>query len=148
MKHFPCFRVLKLLLIGILTMGLCACGALDTEQDPVEQPPAEQTPEPEPEPVPDTTLRDNAEKAIVSAIMGLAYKYDALSDLADMQDITIPNLQALAAGKGVPQEEFGALITALTPYKWQLEAVTGGTWAECWEGLKSRFRDIMQSMVD
>lgn len=52
MNHFSFFRVLKLLLIGILTMGLCACGASDTEQDPVEQPSAEQTPEPEPEPEP------------------------------------------------------------------------------------------------
>ena len=104
-------------------------------------------PEPEPEPVLDTTLRDNAEKAIVSAIMGLADKYNALSDIAGMQDITIPNLQALAAGKGVPKEEFGALITALTPYKWQLEAVTGGTWAECWEGLKSRFVQWMQELA-
>ena len=104
-------------------------------------------PVPEPEPVPDTTLRDNAEKAIVSAIMELAVKYDALSDLADMTDITIPNLQALAASKNVPQEEFGALITALTPYKWQLEAVTGGTWADCWEGLKSRFSQWMQELA-
>ena len=94
--------------------------------------------EPEPD-VPDTTDRDNAERSLVGAIKALAVKYDAISDLASLEDITIPNLRALADEKGVTPEDFGALITELTPYKWQLEAVTGFTWAECWEGLKSRF---------
>lgn len=105
----------------------------------------EYTPIPEPEP-PDTTDRDNAEKAIVGAIVALAIKYNALEDLASMQDITIPNLKALADSKGVPEEEYGALITMLTPYKWQLEAVTGQLWAECWEGIKSRWQQWMQEI--
>ena len=106
----------------------------------------DEIPAPEPEPVPDTTLRDDAEKAIVGAIVALAQKYDALGDLAAMEDINIPSLQALAAEKGVPDEEFGVLITSLTPYKWQLEAVTGLVWAEAWDGLKSRFAQWMQEI--
>lgn len=103
-------------------------------------------PIPPPEPEPDTTLRDNAEKAIVGAIKALAVKYNALEDLASMQDITIPNLKALADSKGVPEEEYGALITMLTPYKWQLEAVTGLLWSECWQGIKSRWQQWMQEI--
>lgn len=103
---------------------------------------------PIPEPIiPDTSERDNAEKAIVAAIAALAQKYDAIQDIASMEDITIPNLRALAVEKGVPDEEFGALITTLTPYKWQLEAVTGLVWADCWEGLKSRFMQWMQEIL-
>ena len=96
---------------------------------------------------PDTTERDNAEKAIVAAIAALARKYDATADIEGMEDITIPNLTALADAKGVPASEFGALITELTPYKWQLEAVTGLLWAECWEGLKSRFAQWMREIA-
>lgn len=99
-----------------------------------------------PIPSPDTTERDNAEKAIVGAIKALAVKYDALADLLALEDITIPTLTALAAAKGVPMEEFGALITTLTPYKWQLEAVNGVSWAECWSGLKSRFAQWMEEI--
>lgn len=99
-----------------------------------------------PEPIPDTTERDNAEKAIVAAIKALAVKYDALDDLKALNDITIPTLTELAVEKGVPMEEFGALITGLTPYKWQLEAVVGLTWAECWEGLKSRFAQWLEEI--
>lgn len=106
----------------------------------------EELPPPEPEPQPDTTARDNAEKAIVGAIRALAVRYNALADLAAMEDITIPNLEALAEAKGVPVDEFGALITMLTPYKWQLEAVTGLVWAEAWDGLKSRFKQWMEEI--
>ena len=105
------------------------------------------SPAPEPQP-PSTAERDNAEKAIVAAIAALARKYDATADIEGMEDITIPNLTALADAKGVPASEFGALITELTPYKWQLEAVTGLLWAECWEGLKSRFAQWMREIAE
>jgi len=103
----------------------------------------EQIPTPEP---PDTTERDNAERAIVLSIVKLAQKYYALQDLIAMEDITIPNLQALATGKGVSLEDWTALISEITPMKWQLEAVVGGTWAECWDGLKSRFKSYFEEI--
>lgn len=99
-----------------------------------------------PDPEPSTTERDTAEKAIVGAILALARKYDAVEDLVAIEDITIPNLKALADSKGVPEEEFGALITMLTPYKWQLEAVNGQLWADCWDGLKSRFSHWIEEL--
>lgn len=93
-----------------------------------------------------TEERDAAEKAIVGAIAALAMKYGAVDELKQMQDITIPALHELAISKGVPEAEYGALIMELTPYKWQLEAVTGQTWAECWSGLKSRFFTWMEQI--
>ena len=102
--------------------------------------------EPVAQPGQDTTERDTAEKAIVQAIMLAAVQYGALQDLAEMDDITIPALKELATGKGMPDAEFDALITKLTPYKWQLEAVENMTWADCWAGLKSRFAQWMQEL--
>lgn len=104
-------------------------------------------PEPEEPALPDTTERDTAEKAIVQAILAAATQYDAVQDIASMQDITIPALKELANQKGMPDSEFDALITKLTPYKWQLEAVENTTWADCWQGLKSRFAQWMQEIL-
>jgi hypothetical protein len=104
-------------------------------------------PPPEPE-QPNTTERDNAEKAIVQEIVTAAAHYNAVQELISIEDITIPNLRALANQKGMPDSEFDALITKLTPYKWQLEAVENTTWAECWDGLKSRFPQWIQEILE
>ena len=98
-------------------------------------------------PEPDTAERDAAERAIVQAIVGLAQKYGALQDLALIPEITIPALQALAQDKGVTLADWNDLIAAITPYKWQLEAVVGETWQDCWAGLKSRFRSYMAELL-
>ena len=111
--------------------------------DSFEYAPIPTPPEP---PAPDTTERDNAEKAIVQEIVTAATHYNAIQDLISIEDITIPNLRTLANQKGMPDSEFDALITKLTPYKWQLEAVENTTWAVCWEGLKSRFAQWMQEI--
>lgn len=105
-------------------------------------------PAPEPE-LPDTTERDTAEKQIVGLILQLAQAHDAVNDIAQMQDITIPNLEALAASKGVTTDsaEWLALIASITPLKWQLEAIEDTTWARCWQGLKSRFAQWMQELL-
>lgn len=95
-----------------------------------------------------TAERDAAEKQIVSVIVALARKYNALEDLAAIEDVTIPNLEALAKQKGVPEEEFSKLILSLTPMKWQLEAVEGGTWEKCWLGLKERFAKWIQEIIE
>lgn len=92
--------------------------------------------------------RDNAERAIVGAIVALAVKYDALEDLKAVGDITIPNLKALAERKEVSLTDWNALISSITPMVWQLEAVVGGTWADCWQGLKSRFAQWMEEIND
>lgn len=92
--------------------------------------------------------RDNAERAIVGAIVALAVKYNALDDLKKVGDITIPNLKALAESKEVSLTDWNALISSITPMVWQLEAVVGGTWADCWQGLKSRFAQWMEEIND
>ena len=105
-------------------------------------------PPPEPE-QPDTTERDAAEKKIVGLILQLASAHDAINDIVQMQDITIPNLESLAISKGVATDsaEWLALIASITPLKWQLEAIEDTTWAQCWQGLKSRFPAIMQEIL-
>ena len=97
--------------------------------------------------VPDTAARDEAELAIVRLIAGLAVKYDAVEDVLDMTHPTIDSLTVLATQKGVPAEELGALITAITPHKWQLEAVQGMLWSECWDGMSSRLPQIVQKII-
>ena len=101
-------------------------------------------PIPEPEP-PDTSERDNAEKAIVGRIASLALKYDALADLATLE-LTIPNLLQLAATKGVTDADMQAVKSDVSILVLDLMAKEGGTWADCWEGLKSRFRTWMEEI--
>lgn len=87
----------------------------------------------------DTTERDNAEKAIVGAIASLAVKYNALEDLANIGDVSIPALLALANEKGVTPADLQNTMSLVQIYVLQLQAVEGGTWADCWDGLKERF---------
>lgn len=96
-------------------------------------------------PEPDTSERDNAEKAIVGRIAALALKYDALSDLAGLE-ITIPNLLALAAEKGVTDADLQAVKSDVAILVLDLMAKEGGDWAGCWEGLKSRFVQWMEEI--
>jgi hypothetical protein len=90
--------------------------------------------------------RNAAELAIVTEIATLAKKYNATQELATIEDVTIPALSRLAVQKNVSTEDWNNLITAITPLKWQLEALVGGTWAECWTGLKSRFPEYLQKL--
>lgn len=87
----------------------------------------------------DTTKRDDAEKAIVGAIAALARKYDAMADLANIGDVTIPALLALANEKGVTPADLQNTMSLVQIYVLQLQAVEGGTWQECWDGIKSRW---------
>ncbi len=103
-----------------------------------------ETPDP-PEPTPDTTERDAAEKAIVGRIAALATKYDALSDLAELQ-LTIPSLLQLAAGKQVTDADMQSVKADVAILVLDLMAKEGGDWAGCWDGLKSRFPQWLQEL--
>ena len=92
--------------------------------------------------------RISAEKAIVREIFDLADKYDAIVDIAIMEDISIPSLQKLASDKQVSYEDMSAALTRVSLLKWQLEAVVGCVWAECWQGLKSRFAGYWQELTE
>ena len=98
-----------------------------------------------PEPTPDTTERDNAEKAIVGRIASLALKYDALADLSNLE-LTIPKLLQLAEKKGVTDADMQSVKSDVAILVLDLMAKEGGTWAECWDGLKSRFSQWMQEI--
>ncbi len=82
----------------------------------------------------------------MTVIAQLAKKYNATQDLAAIEDVTIPSLSRLAVMKNVTTEDWNSLITSITPLKWQLEALVGGTWSECWTGLKSRFPEYLQKL--
>ena len=103
-----------------------------------------ETPDP-PEPIPDTTERDNAEKAIVGRIAALALKYDALADLANLE-LTIPSLLQLAAAKQVNDADMQAVKSDVAILVLDLMAKEGGDWAGCWDGLKSRFPQWLQEL--
>lgn len=99
-----------------------------------------------PDPIPpDTTDRDNAEKAIVGRIAALATKYNALSELAECE-ITIPNLLQLAAEKSVTDADLQAVKSDVAILVLDLMAKEGGDWQSCWEGLKSRFVQWMHEV--
>lgn len=102
----------------------------------------EELPEPEP---PDTSERDDAEKAIVGRIAALATKYNALAELAGLE-ITIPNLLALAAAKQVTDADLQAVKSDVAILVLDLMAKEGGDWQSCWEGLKSRFVQWMNEI--
>lgn len=83
--------------------------------------------------------RNEAEKAIVGAIASLAVKYNALEDLANIDNVSIPALLALANEKGVTSADLQNTMSLVQIYVLQLQAVEGGTWADCWDGMKERF---------
>lgn len=89
--------------------------------------------------------RNDAERAIVGLIASLALKYGALDELSHME-LNIPALMALAAEHGVTAEDLQGTMTQVQIYVLQLQAVTGGTWAECWDGLKERWMRWMQEI--
>ena len=88
--------------------------------------------------------RNDAEKEIVGLIVALARKYNAVEALARMTELSIPSLLALANEYSVTAVDLQETMTGVQIYVLQLQAVTGGTWAECWDGLKSRWEQWMQ----
>ena len=97
----------------------------------------EDTPQTSEEPSQELPYADT-ERAIVQTIARLATEYNAIAELGSM-DITIPGLLALAESKGVPEAELVKVKSDIAMLVLDLMAKAGGTWAECWEGLKSRF---------
>lgn len=90
-------------------------------------------------PEPDYSERNEAEHSIVAIIVALAEKYDALDELMGMQDISIPSLVGLADRHGVSEGELQSTETKILILARHLEAITGQTWADTWNGLKTRF---------
>ena len=103
--------------------------------------------DPIPEP-PDTTERDGAERAIVGVIVDLAQRYNALNELAQLSDITIPALLDLANRYGVTNADLQTAETTILILARHLEAIVGSTWGEAWDGLKSRFAGYLEEILN
>lgn len=95
-----------------------------------------------------TRERDEAEFAIVDAIVSLAAKYGALEEFLSSGDVSIPSMMALVNRFGVSSEDFQKCCNTIQVYVYQLEAVSRLSWAECWDGLKSRFPEIANKAVN
>lgn len=102
-------------------------------------------PVPEPE---DTTERDGAERLIVGLIVELARRYDAVSELTRLTDITIPALLDVATRYGVTPADLQSAETNILILARHLEAITGMTWGETWDGLKSRFSGYLTVILN
>lgn len=96
---------------------------------------------------PQAEARDVAECQIVKVIYDLAKKYDAFTELYEMENVSIPSLIQLAVDKGVSQEDLQQTMTTATVYALQLLAVTGGTWAAAWDALKIRFGELLEDIA-
>jgi hypothetical protein len=65
---------------------------------------------------------------------------DALNAL---DDITIPSLLGLAQEFNVSEEDLTKTETNILILSRHLEAITGQSWADTWNGLKSRFANYL-----
>lgn len=98
---------------------------------------------------PDSTEeRDDAERYIVQKIAELADKYSAREALTNLEDISIPTLLQLADEYHVTAEDLQSLEVQVLILARHLEAVTGFTWSETWDGLKSRFRSYLEQILN
>lgn len=93
-------------------------------------------------------LRDAAEREIVVAIVNLAKKYNAIEEIASLDEITIPNLMAVKARHSVMNEDMNNLMSELSVCQLQLQAVVGGTWQTVWEDFKTRFPSIISDIIN
>jgi len=59
-------------------------------------------------------------------------------DLASLPEINIASLKAAAVASGATEESIGKVATALMALCFDIQAESGLTWAETWQGLKSR----------
>ena len=98
-------------------------------------------------PVPSYPERDEAELMIARSILKLAAKYDAVAALATLDNLSIPGLMALAAQYHVTDEDLHGTETDVLILTRQLEAVTGLSWSDAWDGLKSRLPGYFQQIA-
>ena len=87
------------------------------------------------------------ERQIVGVIFNLVTTYHAEQDFIAMSDITIPNLIGLATRYNVAAADLQAAETTILILARHLEALTGATWAETWDGLKNRFAGYVAELI-
>ncbi len=93
----------------------------------------------EEEDIPEPTLPEALlakERAFAAALLQAAV---ALSvDLLTLSEINITTLKAAAVEAGATEEAIGKVSTELMALCFDIQAESGKTWAETWQGLKSR----------
>lgn len=105
----------------------------------------EEIPQPAPE---DTAERDAAELSLVSIIFDLAVRYDAVNELSRLESVTIPSLLGLSDRYGVSQGDLQKAETTILILARHLEAITGLSWADTWDGLKNRFPVYVAELIN
>jgi len=85
--------------------------------------------------------------AIINRIAALVVAYDAIEDVKAMETINIESLLALAAEKGVTDEDMAALKGDIVMLKTDLEGKMDANWYQIWHSwLKGAISDAMKNM--
>lgn len=83
--------------------------------------------------------------AIINRIAALVVAYDAIEDVKAMETINIESLLALAAEKGVTDEDMAKLKEDIVLLKTDLEGKMDANWYQIWNGwLKGAIADALQ----
>lgn len=78
----------------------------------------------------------NKERAFAAALMQAASSLNV--DLLSLPEINIASLKTAAVAAGATDEAIGKAATELMALCFDIQAESGATWAETWQGLKSR----------
>jgi hypothetical protein len=85
--------------------------------------------------------------AIINRIAALVIAYNAVEDVKAMETINIESLLALAAEKGVTEEDMAKLKEDIVLLKTDLEGKMDANWYGIWNGwLKGAISDAMKNM--
>ena len=87
--------------------------------------------------------------AIINRIAALVVAYDAIEDVKSMETINIESLLALAAEKGVTEEDMAKLKEDIVLLKTDLEGKMDANWYGIWNHwLKGAIADALQNMEE
>lgn len=90
-----------------------------------------------------------ATTAIINRIAALVVAYDAIEDVKAMETINIESLLALAAEKGVTEEDMAKLKEDIVLLKTDLEGKMDANWYQIWNGwLKGAIADAMHHIEE
>lgn len=132
-------RILRLtdrVVMGITEATMAQFGITKTVVDIPDAPPAE--------PVISEAL---AAKERTFAGMLLQYATAFSVDLTALPDINISAMLQAAQAAGATAAEIAEATAMLLAAKADIEAEAGGSWAECWQGLKERLPGYLQELA-
>ena len=90
-----------------------------------------------------------ATAAIINRIAELVVGYDAIDDVKALENVNIESLLALAAEKGVTDEDMAKLKEDIVLLKTDLEGKMDANWYQIWNGwLKGAIADALQNMEE